>query len=56
MLLVDHDIDLVMSVCDYIFVLEFGLLIMQGEPAEIRNDPDLAKAYLGTFHDRSTAT
>ena len=52
-LLVDHDIDLVMSVCDYIFVLEFGVLIMQGEPAVIRNDPDLAKAYLGTFHDGS---
>ena len=55
-LLVDHDIDLVMSVCDYIFVLEFGLLIMQGEPAVIRNDPDLAKAYLGTFYDASAVT
>jgi len=52
-LLVDHDIDLVMSVCDYVFVLEFGLLIVQGEPAVIRNDPDLAKAYLGPLHDGS---
>src|SRR5262249_29952934 len=35
-LLVDHDIALVLGVCDYIYVLDFGALILQGDPATIR--------------------
>lgn len=54
-LLVDHDISLVLGVCDFIYVLDFGKLILQGDPATIRADQGLADAYLGTLHDTSIA-
>ena len=55
-LLVDHDISLVLGVCDFIYVLDFGSVILQGDPATIRADQGLADAYLGTLHDTSIAT
>ena len=47
-LLVDHDMGLVLSVCDYVYVLDFGKLIAQGPPAEIRSDERVITAYLGS--------
>src|SRR6266852_4879149 len=47
MLLVDHDMSLVMRVCDYVYVLDFGKLLSRGRPAEIRNDKKVVAAYLG---------
>ena len=46
-LLVEHHMDLVMSVCDRIVVLNFGQVIAEGPPAAIRANPEVAVAYLG---------
>lgn len=46
-LLVEHHMDLVMSVCDEIVVLNFGEVICTGDPDTVRNDPAVLQAYLG---------
>mgnify|MGYP003336359718 FL=1 len=47
-LLVEHHMDVVMSVCDRIYVLNFGEIIASGEADAVRNDPAVIAAYLGT--------
>lgn len=46
-LLVDHDMSLVLSVCDYVYVLDFGRILASGRPSEIRSNPVVISAYLG---------
>jgi len=46
-LLVEHDMDLVLNVCDTVHVLDFGEIIASGSPEQIRRDPVVQAAYLG---------
>ncbi len=46
-LLIDHDVGLVLEVCDYIYVLDFGQVIAEGPPAQIRSNEAVINAYLG---------
>jgi branched-chain amino acid transport system ATP-binding protein len=48
MLLVDHDMGLVLGICDEVVVLEFGKVIASGAPEVVRNDPQVVGAYLGS--------
>jgi branched-chain amino acid transport system permease protein len=50
LLLVEHDMELVMQVCDHLVVMEFGTLLTQGTPQEIQQNPAVRAAYLGTEH------
>jgi branched-chain amino acid transport system ATP-binding protein len=46
-LLIDHDMDLVLGVCDYVYVIDFGVNIAEGPPAEIARNQRVITAYLG---------
>lgn len=53
-LLVEHDVNFVMTVCDRVVVIDFGKKIAEGSPQEIRNDARVIQAYLGVADDALT--
>ncbi len=52
-LLVEHDMSMVMQVCDYIYVINFGANLAEGTPEEVRKNPDVIAAYLGDEEDQA---
>jgi branched-chain amino acid transport system ATP-binding protein len=53
-LMIEHHVPLMLSTCDYIYVLNFGRLLTHGEPAEVARHPDVIAAYLGTTGKEAT--
>src|SRR5207302_4253237 len=47
MLLIEHHVPLVAAVCDYVYVLNFGKLLAEGDPDHVRTHPEVVAAYLG---------
>jgi sulfate-transporting ATPase len=51
-LLIEHNVDMVLRTCDRIVALNFGVMIGEGTSVEIRVNPDVISAYLGTAKHR----
>ncbi|MEQ9152600.1 MAG: ABC transporter ATP-binding protein [Parvibaculum sp.] len=51
MVVVEHDMDLVMSICDRLYVLNFGSFVAHGTPDEVRSNPEVVRIYLGSEDD-----
>ena len=49
--MIEHHVPLVVRVCDYVYCLNFGQLLAEGTPEEVRNHPQVVAAYLGEDPD-----
>jgi branched-chain amino acid transport system ATP-binding protein len=56
LLLIEHDVDMVLATCDWVVVLNFGVVIAAGTPESIRHDRKVAEAYLGDRYGVGAAT
>jgi branched-chain amino acid transport system ATP-binding protein len=52
--LIEHHVPLVVGVCDYVYVLNFGKLLARGTPSEVQEHPDVVTAYLGEEADAAS--
>ena len=52
-LIIEHHMDLIMNLCDRMYVLNFGKFLAEGVPSEIQNNPEVIEAYLGKEEDNA---
>ena len=54
-LMIEHHVPLVVGVCDYVYVLNFGKILTEGVPQQVKNHPEVVAAYLGTEAEEEPA-